>query len=214
VKAYAAQVISFLRVLRTRWRLLAVTSLVGAMAGLVVFAVTPSLFTATVTTIAVATGEDQSVEGAVEGDHEVQDWVRSSAYVVTSDRVISAVKVDLQTPVLSTELAAKISVNHPEGTAILEISATDEDPGVAMSMANSTAEHFAEEITRLESQSGLGGPLMTVRTLNTATPPRSPSSPSAVTYLLLGLLGGLAFGVIAVVAQGLRKVEEDAATPG
>ncbi len=77
-----------------------------------------------------------------------------------------------------------MSVNNPDDTVILEISATDPNPAVAQSIANSAAEQLGREVVM-------------------------PSAPRTPLYFAVGVLVGLAIGVGLVVAGGRRKVDEE-----
>jgi len=205
--------INSLGVLRTRGRLLAVTALLGGAAGLVAFLTTPPLYTATTTTFVSVNGAAMSAPTSLDGSDLARQRVTSYVDIVTTDNVMIGVIEDLGLPLTPGQLANKIDVNNPRDTVSIEISVTDPNPALAQSAANATAEQFTDLVTRLETPSTDEIPIVTVTTVEPAPLPSSQSSPLWTKYVGLGLLAGLAFGVLAVVAQGLRRVEQEAAIP-
>ncbi len=81
----------------------------------------------------------------------------------------------------------------------LEISATDPNPALAQSIANSTARALGTQVAELEQPAEGGAPLVTISTTDEAPLPTSPSSPRTMINLALGFLVGLAVGVGAAV---------------
>jgi len=206
--------INSLGVLRTRWRLLAVTALLGGAAGLVALLAATPLYTTTTTTFVSVNGAATSAATSLDGSDLTGQRVASYVDIVTTSDVMAGVIEDLGLPLNPGQLADKIDVNNPRDTVSIEISVTDPNPALAQSAANATAEQFAELVARLETPKADAIPMVRVTTVEPAQLPTSPSSPLWVKYVGLGLLAGLAFGVLAVVRQSLRKAEEDVEVPG
>ncbi len=112
---------------------------------------------------------------------------------------MAAVIEDLGLPLSPSQLAGKIDLNNPIDTVTLEISATDPNPALAQSIANSTADALGVKVAELEQPAEGGAPLVTISTTDEAPLPTSPSSPRTMINLALGFLVGLAVGVGAAV---------------
>ena len=189
----------YLDILRARWRLIIVTTLLGVMAAATASMLATPQYTATATTFVSVNGGDSTVGTALQGSLFAQDRVKSYVDVVSADGVMGAVIEDLGLPLSPGQLAGKIDVNNPLDTVTLEISATDPNPALAQSIANSTAEALGAEVARLETPSPDDKPLVTITTTQPAPLPTSPSSPRTMINLALGFLVGLAVGVGAAV---------------
>ena len=189
----------YLDILRARWRLITITTLLGVIAAAVASMLATPMYTATATTFVSVNGGDETVGTALQGQLFAQDRVKSYVDVVTADGVMQAVSDDLGLNLSPSQLGAKISVNNPIDTVNLEISATDPNATLAQSIANSAAEALGEQVTKLEQPEGGGPPLVTITTTQPAPLPSSPSSPRTMINLALGFLVGLAIGVGAAV---------------
>jgi capsular exopolysaccharide synthesis family protein len=189
----------YLDILRARWRLITVTTLLGVMAAALASMLATPMYTATTTTFVSVNGGDSSVGTALQGNLFAQDRVKSYVGVGTADDVMSTVIEDLGLPLSPSQLAAKVSLTNPIDTVTLEISATDPNPALAQSIANATADALGAKVAELEQPAAGGAPLVTISTTDEAPLPTSPSSPRTMINLALGFLVGLAVGVGAAV---------------
>lgn len=189
----------YLDILRARWRLIIVTTLLGVMAAATASMLATPMYTATTTTFVSVNGGDASVGTALQGNLFAQDRVKSYVGVGTADDVMSTVIEDLGLPLSPSQLAGKVDLNNPIDTVTLEISATDPNPALAQSIANSTAQALGTKVAELEQPAAGGAPLVTISTTDEAPLPASPSSPRTMINLALGFLVGLAIGVGAAV---------------
>ena len=89
-------------------------------------------------------------------------------------------------------MASKVKVTVPVDTRIVSISVNDRVPEEASRIANSLREVAAEKIISITRVSD-------VTTLEEARPATAPSSPNIRRNTIIGLLGGTAFMVIAVL---------------
>ncbi len=199
----------FLSRLQAGWRLLAATTLIGVIGASVAVMAATTVYTATATSFVSVNGRDSSVESALLASMFAQERVKSYEDVVTSDGVMIGVIEDLGLPMTAGELGEKISVNNPDDTVTLELSATDPNPVSAQSIANSAAEQLSKEVAQLETPSAGGEPLATINTVQPAPLPSSPSAPRKPVYLGIGALLGLAIGVGVVMGRGRRKADDE-----
>jgi len=99
------------------------------------------------TTIILGSNETKSI---TQSDVTLnKNLVDTYSEVVKSRRVLEQVNDNLKYGYSYNELASKISVSDIDGTEIIKITVTDATPERAMKIANSTAEHFTEEIKGL-----------------------------------------------------------------
>ena len=189
----------YLDILRARWRLITVMTLLGVAAAAIASMLATPQYTATASTFVSVKGSDSTVGTALQGSLFAQDRVKSYVDVVTADGVMGAVIDDLGLPLSPSQLAGKIDVNNPIDTVTLEISATDPNPELAQAIANATAEQLGAEVAKLEQSAEGGEPLVTITTTQPAALPSTPSSPRTMINIALGFLVGLAVGVGAAV---------------
>lgn len=200
---------NFLGRLRAGWQVLVATTLIGVIVAMAALMIATPVDTATATTFVSVNGGDPSVGTALQASLFAQQRVKSYGYVLTSDSAMSSVIEDLGLPVTPSQLADKIDVNNPDDTVILEISATDPNPALAQSIANSAADQLGSEVVRLESPASGGEPLVSINTTQPAPLPSSPSGPRMLVYGAVGSLVGLVIGIGVVVGSGRRKVDEE-----
>ena len=150
-------------------------------------------------------GGDASVATALQGSLFAQQRVKSYVAVVTSDDVMSAVIEDLGLPLTPAQVAEKVDVNNPQDTVNLEISATDANPALAQSIADSTAEQLGRAVTELERSPDGGQALVQVATIQPAPLPQSPSSPRTALNIAIGLATGVVVGGCLALGLTLRE---------
>lgn len=78
-----------------------------------------------------------------------KNLVDTYAEIVKSRRVLEQVIEDLGLELTYNELHSKISVSAVNNTEIIRITVEDEDGIIAKNIANTTAKHFTEEVTKL-----------------------------------------------------------------
>ncbi len=189
----------YIDILRARWRLITVTTLLGLLAAALVSMLATPMYTATTTVFVRVNGGDPSVGAALQGDLFAQARVKSYVGIATSDDVMEAVIEDLGLPLSPNQLAGQVEVNNTIDTVTLEISATDPNPALAQSIANTTADALGTKVSQLEPAAVDNVPLVSISTTDLAPLPTSPSSPRTMINLALGFLVGLAVGVGAAV---------------
>ncbi len=91
----------YLDILRARWRLIIVTTLLGVMAAATASMLATPLYTSTATVFVSVNGGDSSVGTALQGNLFAQDRVKSYVGIGTADDVMSAVIEDLGSAALA-----------------------------------------------------------------------------------------------------------------
>lgn len=177
----------FYVILHKLW-LIIILGTIGALAlGLVnIYLVTP-LYTST-TKIYVINRQDETkttYSDLQTGTQLTQDYMILVTSYPVLEHVIKSTNVEL-TP---DELASLISIINPEGTRILEISVTDEEPERAKILADAIAEASSDQLVNI----------MEIEKVNIVEYGRIPNSPDGKNVVRSFMVGGLLGAVVAVV---------------
>jgi capsular exopolysaccharide synthesis family protein len=197
----------YLDVLSTRWRLIAVTTLLGVLAAGVASMLTTPIYQSTSRILIAASDANQDVSTSYTGALFTQQLVKSYVDLPASDGVTATVVDSLGLDASPAVVGAQISVNNPLDSTILEISVTDPNPERAQQIAEATTTAFTNKVTELQTFTSVNPTtgaevtttLVKIEKLQAASLPTSPISPRTAINLALGLLVGLAIGVGAAV---------------
>ena len=198
----------YLRILRKRWLVIVVMTLLGLGAAAAASLVITPQYEAT-TQVFVYVPNSGNVGELASGGSFAQNQVRSYAEAVSTPRVLDAVVDALQLDETADELGLSVTAEAPLNTVNIEISVTRDSPSEAAAIANTTTSSFRAVIDDITAGQ------VSVNVLREATTPAEPVSPNTNLNLALGLLVGLAVGVgIAVLREvldtrirGTRDVE-------
>ncbi|WP_051683828.1 YveK family protein [Blastococcus sp. URHD0036] len=184
----------YLAALRRHWAIWVGATLVGALAGLLVFAVTPKTYEASSTVFV-------SVSPSIPNSASfVQQRVKSYPEIVTSEAVLAPVMDELDLDVSLAELRTRVSATNPADTTQLHVTVSGTDPVEAAAIANAVSDHFADVVETLETPSSGDEPVhLTVA--DPAVAPTSPSSPVLLYVLALGVIAGLFLGLAGAVVR-------------
>ncbi|MCH8564164.1 polysaccharide biosynthesis tyrosine autokinase [Nesterenkonia sp. LB17] len=190
----------YVRVLKRGWLtlVLAVVVTVGAAAALV--ALLPATYEAE-TRIYVAV-EDAEAYDLSQRSIYSQELVRSFVELARSSAVLGPVVEDLELEDTPRELAEQITVAAQTGTVILEVTVADEDPQRAAAIATSMTAALDDVVQGLTTSTE-GDGNVTLTAVEEPFVPDAPSFPQPISILGLGLLAGLAIGIVILA---LREV--------
>lgn len=178
------------------WKRKILVALVAIVAGALAFAYSAFIvkpeFTST-TRIYVVNRNQGDKPGLTNQDLQAGSYlVKDYREIILSQDVLEKVTSDLKLDLSPKALASKVKVTVPVDTRIVSISVNDRVPEEASRIANSLREVAAEKIISITRVSD-------VTTLEEARPAIAPSSPNIRRNTIIGLLGGTAFMVIAVL---------------
>jgi len=178
------------------WKRKILIALIAIVAGALAFAYSAFIvkpeFTST-TRIYVVNRNQGDKPGLTNQDLQAGSYlVKDYREIILSQDVLEKVTSDLKLDLSPKALASKIKVTVPVDTRIVSISVNDRVPEEASRIANSLREVAAEKIISITRVSD-------VTTLEEARPAIAPSSPNIRRNTIIGLLGGTAFMVIAVL---------------
>lgn len=188
--------IDVFHLLKILWKRKILIALVAIVAGALAFAYSAFIvkpeFTST-TRIYVVNRNQGDKPGLTNQDLQAGSYlVKDYREIILSQDVLEKVTSDLKLDVTPKDLAKKVKVTVPVDTRIVSISVNDRVPEEASRIANSLREVAAEKIISITRVSD-------VTTLEEARPATAPSSPNIRRNTIIGLLGGTAFMVIAVL---------------
>jgi capsular exopolysaccharide synthesis family protein len=217
----------YVRIVLAHWvgvLVLAVAGVVGA--GL--YNVTqPNVYAATATgyvTVDASSGTPGSqTSDATIADQLAKAKVTSYVAVATSTKVADRVIAALHLTTSPGVLVGNITVTQPADTVLLDISARDQDPAKAQTLANAWVDALAAEIKTLDTSAGTAKPssptdpsssesVLRIEKLSQASPgsqvlPRT--KVNLLAGLVLGLLLGLAYAMVRhQFDRRLRSTEE------
>lgn len=190
--------------LASRWKLISALTLLGALLGLVMTLVTPTIYTTSSLLFLGSPGVGDTTS-AYQGDLFSQQRAMTYAQMVTSDKIVGQVRQELNLPMPPSELAAEITAAPVPKTVLLEIKVTDGSAQVAADIANSVVGKFAGYVATLETPSGSTVPNTTVSVVRKAEVPAAPAAPHLGNNVALGLVLGLFLGM--AVAWALTRFD-------
>jgi polysaccharide export protein, MPA1 family len=178
------------------WKRKILIALVAIVVGALAFAYSAFIvkpeFTST-TRIYVVNRNQGDKPGLTNQDLQAGSYlVKDYREIILSQDVLEKVTSNLKLDLSPKDLASKVKVTVPVDTRIVSISVNDRVPEEASRIANSLREVAAEKIISITRVSD-------VTTLEEARPATAPSSPNIRRNTIIGLLGGTAFMVIAVL---------------
>lgn len=184
----------YLRVLRKRWRWLAVSMVIGVLAAVGLTLATTPLYQAT-SQIFVAPGAVSTTGELAQGSTFAQNRVKSYVQVISSDLVLDPVVSQLNLTMTPAALAKKVTATVPTDTVLIDITVTDPSPTQAATIANAIAKDFPGVAKSIEPQRADEAPAVTVTVTQQAAVPTSPVSPRMELNVGLGLLAGALVGL-------------------
>jgi capsular exopolysaccharide synthesis family protein len=192
----------YLDILRRRWLGVLIIALATlALASAVTLAM-PKKYTAT-TRLFIAVAGGQSVTDLAQGSNFAEKQMSSYAEVATSPRVLGPVIQQLGLQTTPKALSESVEASVPVNTVILEISATDLDPGRAAQIANAVGRELANAASELSPAKEDGTKAVVATTIAEAEVPDKASSPKIVQNLGIGMILGLLLGLGVAVLRHL-----------
>lgn len=190
----------YLKVLRTRWILLATCVLVVvAIAGILTWRATP-LYASSARMFVSTQGSTDGAQANQGGQFSLQR-VKSYADLLTGQEIARRVADQLDLNETPSALAEQISATSKLDTVILTVTVTDPDPARAQMLADGVAEVFVAYVAELETPPGKDEATIKATVVDPASEPTSPISPQPVRNIGLGLILGLLLGAGAAVLR-------------
>lgn len=181
--------------LRKLWALVLACALVGGVAGYVLSSTVAPQFQSRASLYFAL---DQGTSGADlnQGGAYTQNQMLSFARLATSSRVLEPVIADLDLPSTPRELARSIAIGIPQGTVILDVTATAGDPERAAEIANAVARELSAQVEEVAAQSAEGAASITATVIDDAVAPTVQTVPDKPRDAALAAAVGLMLGVL------------------
>ncbi|OZE21672.1 protein tyrosine kinase [Rhodococcus sp. 05-2255-1e] len=204
----------YLRILRLRWLIIAVTVAVAVLCALGVSLLTTPQYEAQARMF-VSTSGGASVAETYQGNLASQQLVASYSELAASDALAERVVDALSLNMSASQLASKITASSTPDTVLFNLTVTDSSPTLARDIANATADQLVRQVRELETPADGSAPSAGVKTFQAATSSDMPVSPKTKLNILLGAALGLVLGfALAVVRdrldntiKGRREIE-------
>ena len=204
----------YLRILRARWIIIAVTVVVAILGALGASLLTTPLYESSVRMFVSISGNG-SVTETYQGNMGSQQLVASYSELATSEALAARVLEILPLGLTPTALAAKVKTSSTPDTVLFDLSVTDSSAARARDIANAMAAELTTQVRELETPAGGGTPSAGIKTFQQAEASETPISPNTKRNLALGAAVGLLLGIALAVLRdrldntikGRREIE-------
>ncbi|TDW29955.1 polysaccharide biosynthesis tyrosine autokinase [Cryobacterium psychrophilum] len=139
------------------------------------------------------------VQASTFSQNLVQSYAQLASMPAVLNPVIAELNLDTSAPVLATSVVAATPLN----TVIIEITVSNDSPARAAAIANSITRSLATVVQKLAPRGPNNTPSITLSTVSTAQAATVPYSPNTRLWLITGVAGGLALGVLFALAREL-----------
>lgn len=189
----------YLRVLRTRWLLIALFALAFvAIASALTLHATPQY--ASKARLFISTSGSDETSPLSGGEFSLQR-VKSYADLLTGREISRRVVDELGLHESPGALASQISATSSPETVILNITVTDPDPKRARVLADAVSRAFVSYVAELETPPGKDAATIKASIVDPAASSSTPISPNPRRNITLGLVLGLVLGAGAAVLR-------------
>jgi capsular exopolysaccharide synthesis family protein len=196
---------SYVRIIRKRWRIIVTTTLVLLGLAAVVTMITPKEYSSHAQFFVSTSGGagDGSNAALAQGNTFTQARVQSYSQLLKTPKLLGPVAKDIGAHDAA-GLAGKVSATTPPNTVLIDVSVTDRSPEMAQRIAKSISVRFPEMIADLEAL-GDSAQSSPVKVTLVATPEveRGAVAPRPSRNIALGLVLGLLLGLGLAVLKDL-----------
>ncbi|MBY4272410.1 polysaccharide biosynthesis tyrosine autokinase [Rhodococcus fascians] len=205
----------YLKILKARWIIIAVTVVVAILGALGASLLTTPLYESSARMF-VSTSGGATVSETYQGNLTSQQLVASYSELATSDALAARVLNVLPLGGMSAaQLASKVKASSTPDTVLFNLTVTDPSPERARDIANAMATELTEQVRELETPANGGDPAAGVKTFQQAEASSTPVSPKTKRNLALGAAVGLLLGIALAVLRdrldntikGRREIE-------
>ncbi|GAB2484455.1 hypothetical protein GCM10027030_18380 [Luteococcus sediminum] len=187
-----------------RWKLLAITTLAGLLAGLGVSFATQPTYEATSSLFLTLQSVDSAGELAQTSDF-TQAEAANYADLATREAVLAPTIQNLGLDSTVSKLSKQVSTEVPLDTSGIAITAKSSDAQQAADIANEASKNLSAYVAKVAPKVGGKATPLALVPVAEATPAEAPSAPSRPLYTLLGGVAGLLAGAGAALALGTSK---------
>src|SRR3984893_5894244 len=184
----------YARLLRRRWPLVAVVTLICGGAATALSLSTTKEYASRVSLFVSASQSPSEIGSIIPAEQLTQQRGTSYAELASSRNLASAVVPRLGRAGSAESLASHISASVPTNTVVIDIVVTDPSRALVPTIADAVGEQLSSRVAQLETPlSGRSSPIK-VSVAESATVPRGPATPKTTRNILFGVIVGLALG--------------------
>lgn len=204
------EISDYVRILRARWIVIVLTTVIAAAASLVFSLVSTPVYEAC-TRLYVSTGSSSSsVTEVYQGNLASQQRVASYTQLLGGESVAQRTIDSLGLSMSPSTLASKVRTTSSPDTVLIDTCVSDANPTTARDLANGIGATFVGFVDDLETPPGGGAALAKVSVVEPAQVPAGPVSPKTTRNLALGVAVGLLLGIaLAVIRDRLDNTIKD-----
>ncbi|WP_328813637.1 polysaccharide biosynthesis tyrosine autokinase [Rhodococcus sp. NBC_00297] len=204
------EISDYVRILRARWIVIVLTTVIAAAASLVFSLVSTPVYEAC-TRLYVSTGSSSSsVTEVYQGNLASQQRVASYTQLLGGESVAQRTIDSLGLSMSPSALASKVRTTSSPDTVLIDTCVSDSNATTARDLANGIGTTFVDFVDDLETPPGGGAPLAQVSVVEPAQVPTGPISPKTTRNLALGVAVGLLLGIaLAVIRDRLDNTIKD-----
>jgi capsular exopolysaccharide synthesis family protein len=184
------------RVLRAHWTGILVITLLGLAAAGGWVLTQPRVYEADSSAYVRAVVDNTDASSELLGNNLVQARIASYADIGSWRSVAERVIDELGLDTSAEALVRRVSVSNGSDTSVLRVTASAEDPYLARDLAEAWVRSMIFEINAVETGNGDTPGVVNVIPGDSARVPATPSSPDTKLALAVGLVMGLAIGVV------------------
>ncbi|POH60797.1 polysaccharide biosynthesis tyrosine autokinase [Arthrobacter glacialis] len=190
----------YLLILRRNWIVIVTLVLVGLLVGGFTAIMTKPVYRAA-TQLFVATQSSGSVQDLQTGNSFIQARVSSYVKTALTPTVLEPVIATLGLDTTPQQLAKRVTASSDLSTVLISIAVEDRSPVQAAAIAQAVANSLIVAVDRLEMPTNGGDSPVKISVVTPASAPLAPSSPNMKIYLVVGLMAGLALGIVAALLR-------------
>ena len=219
-----------LQVLRSNWKLILASALVGILLAATWALLQPRTYQAS-TTAVVTAGSSENLGVALTADNLAKSKAVQYEQLATSSSVAKKAVEESGLDITPARALSSVTVTVPRDTAQMQVEVVAPTPDAATALSNAWVKGLADEVDRIENggtsvdnegssrrvdngenRHEPGSSIIKVQQLIEATKPTSPHSPNVQMALLIGLAAGLALGLALAALRTLldRRIKSAA----
>lgn len=192
----------FVKLLRSRWITICVTTLVALIVAVAVSLLTTPLYQAS-TRLFVSTTSGSSGADIYQGNRFSQERVISYSELLMGRTVAQNTIDKLGLAMNATELQNNVEASAKADTVLIDVKVLNESPVLARDIANTLSDEFVTMVRDLETPEGGARPDARVVVEQRASIPDQPVVPRTTRNLALGLGLGLLLGIFLAIVRDL-----------
>lgn len=187
----------YLRIARRRWIAIVVCALLGLAGGGAAAMLTTPVYTSQ-TQLFVASGSTETILERQQSSLFILSRTHSYVGMASTPTVLQPAIAELGLDMTPSTLAEHVNASVDSNTVLITLEVTDGTPQGAADLATAVSESLVAAVDDVEGLSSDGDPLVSLTVVTPATLPALPSQPNVPLSLGLGLLIGLAVGILSI----------------